>query len=133
MEPEQTISISWLGRPVFSFLPKLNIETLLVTIILILAVLSRFVNLGARVISHDEVNVVVPAYSLYTGNGYAYDPVTHGPLEFHMMALSYFLLGDSDFASRAPDAMVSVLTILFVLLAFRRYLGRTGALTVSYT
>jgi predicted membrane-bound mannosyltransferase/sugar lactone lactonase YvrE len=132
MEFEQTTSASWLDRPIFSSLPKLNIEAVLVTIILILAVLSRFVNLGERVMSHDEVNHVVPAYSLYTGNGYAYDPVTHGPLQFHMMALSYFLLGDSDFASRAPDAMVSVLTILFVLLAFRRYLGRTGALIAGF-
>src|SRR5665811_644594 len=32
----------------------------------------------------------------------------------------------------SPDAMVSVLTILFVLLAFRRYLGRTGALIAGF-
>ncbi len=132
MEPEQSAPISWLDRPVFSFLPKLNIETLLVTIILILAVLTRFVNLGARVMSHDEVNHVVPAFSLYQGHGYAYDPVTHGPLQFHMMALSYFLLGDSDFSSRAPDALVSVITIGVVLFLFRRYLGRVGALIAGF-
>ena len=132
MESEQTVSNSWLDRPVFSFLPKLNIETLLVIVILILAVLTRFVNLGVRVMSHDEVNHVVPSYSLYRGNGYAYDPVTHGPLQFHMMALSYFLLGDSDFSSRAPDALVSVITIAAVLYLFRRYLGRTGALIAGF-
>jgi predicted membrane-bound mannosyltransferase/sugar lactone lactonase YvrE len=132
MESEQTAPISWLDRPVFSFLPKLNIETLLVIVILILAVLSRFVNLGARVMSHDEVNHVVPAYSLYHGQGYAYDPVTHGPLQFHMMALSYFLLGDSDFSSRAPDALVGVITIAAVLFLYRRYLGRIGALIAGF-
>jgi predicted membrane-bound mannosyltransferase/DNA-binding beta-propeller fold protein YncE len=132
MELEQTQSTSWLDRPVFSFLPKLNIETALVTIIIILAVLSRFVNLGARVMSHDEVNHVVPAYSLYSGTGYSYDPITHGPLQFHMMALSFFLLGDSDFSARAPDALVSVLTVVFVLFAFRRYLGRPGAVIAGF-
>ena len=132
MEFEQTKSTSWLDRPIFSSLPKLNIEAVLVTIIIILAVLSRFVNLGARVVSHDEVNHVVPAYSLYSGNGYAYDPVTHGPFQFHMMALSFFLLGDSDFSARAPDALVSVLTVVFVLYAFRRYLGRVGTLIAGF-
>src|SRR5512135_1688696 len=132
MESEQTVTLSWLDRPILSAFPNLKIETVLVAIILILAVLSRFVNLGARVMSHDEVNHVVPAFSLYQGNGYAFDPITHGPLQFHMMALSYFLLGDSDFSSRAPDALISVITILFVLFAFRRYLGHKGALIAGF-
>ncbi len=132
MDSEQTAPATWLDRPIFPFLPNFKIETFLVTVILILAVLSRFVNLGARVMSHDEVNHVVPAYSLYKGQGYAFDPITHGPLQFHMMAFSYFLLGDSDFSSRAPDALVSVATIAFVLFAFRRYLGRTGALIAGF-
>ncbi len=132
MESAQIEPTSWLDRPILPAFPKLKIETVLVAVILILAVLSRFVNLGARVMSHDEVNHVVPAYSLYQGNGYAFDPITHGPLQFHMMALSFFLLGDSDFSARAPDALISVLTILFVLFAFRRYLGRTGALIAGF-
>jgi len=132
MEFEQTKPASWLDRPVISSLPDFKVETILVAIVLILAILSRFVNLGVRSMDHDEVNHVVPAYSLYTGQGYAYDPVTHGPLQFHMMALSFFLLGDSDFSSRAPDAMVSVITVLVVLFLFRRYLGRVGALIAGF-
>ncbi len=78
--------------------------------------------------SHDEVNHVVPSYDLYQGRGYSHDPVTHGPLQFHLLAASYFLFGDTDFSSRIPSALFSITTIAFVLFAWRRFLGRTGAL-----
>jgi predicted membrane-bound mannosyltransferase/sugar lactone lactonase YvrE len=78
--------------------------------------------------SHDEVNHVVPSYSLYSGNGYQYDPMSHGPLQFHMIAFSYALFGDNDFTTRIPAALFSVATIALAMLAFRRYLGRTGAI-----
>jgi predicted membrane-bound mannosyltransferase/sugar lactone lactonase YvrE len=126
--PSTDQNISWLDKPVFSFFPKFKIEYFLIMIILIVAVISRFYNLGARDMSHDEVNHVVPSYSLYQGQGYAYDPVTHGPLKFHLVAATYFLFGDSDFTSRVPTALFSVATIAFILLAFKRYLGRIGAL-----
>ena len=45
-----------------------------------------------------------------------------------MLALSYFLLGDNDFAARVPAALFSVAAVLVVLFGYRRYLGRTGAL-----
>ncbi len=118
----------WLNRPVTSLFPGVTVEHLLVTLIIIATVISRFYAVGLRVMSHDEVNHVVPSYELYQGRGYAHDPVTHGPLQFHLLAASYFLMGDSDFASRVPAALFSIATVVFVLFAFRRYLGRTGAL-----
>ena len=105
-----------------------NLETLLVVLLLLAAIVSRFTDLGARAVSHDEVNHVVPSYSLYTGNGYQYDPMSHGPLQFHMIALSYALFGDNDFTTRIPAAVLSVVSIGLAMLAFRRYLGRTGAI-----
>ncbi|MHB8113068.1 MAG: glycosyltransferase family 39 protein [Bellilinea sp.] len=122
----------WLDTPVFRTLPQFKLETLLVTIILILAVFSRFYMLGERVMSHDEVNHVIPSFDLVSGRGYVHDPITHGPFQFHAMALSYFLLGDSDFSSRVPDALFSVATIVLVLFAFRKYLGRAGALIAGF-
>jgi len=119
---------SWLDKPIIPALPKVTLEHLLITVILLLAIFSRFYILGARVMSHDEVNHVVPSYDLYLGRGYSHDPVTHGPLQFHLLAASYFLFGDSDFSSRIPSALFSIATIAFVLFAWRRYLGRTGAL-----
>ncbi len=93
---------------------------------------SRFYDLGARVMSHDETNHVVPSYDLFQGRGYSYDPVTHGPLQFHLIALSYFIFGDNDFTSRIPAAVCSILTVAFALFGFRRYLGRTGALIAGF-
>jgi DNA-binding beta-propeller fold protein YncE/uncharacterized membrane protein len=118
---------SLLDIPLKRWFPA-TLETLLVALLLLAAIFSRFYNLGARTMSHDEINHVVPTFSLYSGNGYQYDPMSHGPLQFHMMALSYALFGDNDFTTRIPAALFSVATIVLAMLAFRRYLGRTGAI-----
>lgn len=125
----QRTSPAWLERPVLKDPSKLfTFENMLVLLILVLAIVSRFAMLGERVMSHDEVNHVVPSYDLFQGRSYRHDPVTHGPFQFHVVALSYFLFGDSDFSSRIPAAVFSVAAVAFVLLAYRRYLGRSGAL-----
>ncbi|MHB1339833.1 MAG: flippase activity-associated protein Agl23, partial [Bellilinea sp.] len=121
-------STSWLDRPVFKAFPQFRIEALIITIILILAILSRFYILGERVMSHDEVNHVTPSYDLYSGLGYSHDPMTHGPFQFHLVALSYFLFGDNDVSARTPAALFSIATIALVLFGFRQYLGRVGSL-----
>jgi predicted membrane-bound mannosyltransferase/sugar lactone lactonase YvrE len=108
-----------------------NLETILVIVIIALTLVSRFYDLGARVLSHDEVNHVIPAYDFYQGLGYRYDPLSHGPLQFHLIALSYFLFGDNEFANRIPAAIFSVATVIIALFAFRRYLGRVGALAAG--
>ncbi len=124
--------IQWLDRPVFPIWPKFTVEHLIIILILSMTVLSRFIILGERVMSHDEVNHVVPAYTFYQGGGYRYDPVTHGPIQFHMITLSYFLFGDSDFSARVPDALFGIAVVAFALFAFKRYLGRVGALVAGF-
>jgi len=42
--------------------------------------------------------------------------------------LSYALFGDNDFTTRIPAALLSVVSLGIAMLAFRRYLGRTGAI-----
>ena len=128
MDEVKNTKISWLDKPVVKAFPLFSWEKLILTVIIIIAVLSRFILIGARVMSHDEINHVTPAYSLYQGKGYAHNPVTHGPFQFHMLALSYFLLGDSEFSSRVPAAVFSLAAVIFVLFAYRRYLGRIGSL-----
>ncbi len=88
--------------------------------------------LGERVMSHDEVNHVVPSYTFYQGGGYRYDPVTHGPLQFHLIALSYTLFGDNDFTARIPDAVFGIAVVAFAIFAFKKYLGRVGALVAGF-
>jgi len=115
----------WLDKPILPWWQGLTIEKLLLVIIIVLTVFSRFYDVGARTMAHDEINHVVPAYSF---EGYVYDPVTHGPFQFHALALSYFLFGDSDFSSRIPAALFGIGVVLFALFAWRRYLGRVGSL-----
>lgn len=123
---------SWLERPINSVLPKLTVEHILIILIIIAAIVSRFYSIGLRVMSHDEVNHVVPSYDLYQGRGYSHDPVTHGPLQFHLISASYFLFGDSDTSSRIPAALFSIATIVFVLVAYKRYLGKAGSLLAGF-
>ena len=118
---------SWLDRPLFSTLPAFTSETLLFAIVVFLTTLSRLYNLGVRVMSHDESLHVYYSWLFSIGQGYQYTPTTHGPLQFHLLALTYFLFGDTDFTARLPHAIASILTIV-LLWNWRRYLGRAGTL-----
>jgi DNA-binding beta-propeller fold protein YncE len=123
---------SWLDRSIGDWLPKITLENILAILIAGIALFSRLYNVGLRVMSHDEVNHVVPSFELYSGLGYVHSPVTHGPFQFHIVALSYFLLGDSDFSSRVPAVVFSTAAVIFTLFAFRRYFGKNGALLAGF-
>ena len=108
-----------------------NLENLLAVTLLILAVITRLYGLGDRVASHDEVNHFVPSYDFSQGAQFRFDPMTHGPLQMHLIALSFVALGDSDFTARLPAALFSIATVAIALFLFRRYLGRNGALVAG--
>ncbi len=120
---------SWLDRP---FLPNLNIktETIIFAVILVIALVSRFYDLESRVMSHDENTHVYFSWKLYRGDGFSHDPLMHGPLQFLMVAMSYFMFGDNDFTARIPAAIFSILTVAFMW-NFRRYLGKAGAVVAA--
>jgi predicted membrane-bound mannosyltransferase/sugar lactone lactonase YvrE len=115
----------WLGK-------RLTLDTLQLIFVglVLLAVLTRFVHLGDRVMSHDETTHVYFSWLLEQGRGYQHDPLSHGPLQFHAIALSYFLFGDNDASARVPAAVAGVLTIALIW-AFRRWLGRMGAVVAG--
>ena len=100
-------------------------------VILILAAVSRFYNLGARVMSHDESLHSYFSWQLAQGSGYQHTPVTHGPLQFHLLALVDFIFGDTDFTARIPAAIFSILSIA-LLWKDRRYLGNAGTLAAAF-
>lgn len=128
-EPGARENLSLLDRPLISGL-TLNWATVLFAGILLIAMVSRYAMLGTRVMSHDETSHVYFSWLLEQGRGYKHDPITHGPLQFHLMALSYFLFGDNDFTARLPHALASILTIVFMW-NYRRYLGRVGWLVAA--
>ncbi len=121
---------SWLDRPLFTIFPALTREMLVFSLIILLAIISRLYNLGARVMSHDENLHVYFSWLYSIGKSYQYTPLMHGPLQFHLLALTYLLFGASDFTARFPHALASILTII-LLWKWRRYLGRAGTLVAA--
>lgn len=134
MEPNadlnETPAPSWLEKSVYPFIASLTKEKIIFALIILLAVFTRFYMLGDRVMAHDEINHVRPSWQLYQGQGYIHDPVTHGPMQFHLVALSYFLFGDNDFTSRLPIALFSIGCVV-ICWKFRRYLGKTGGILAA--
>ncbi len=120
---------SWLDRPVIQG-TGLTWETTLYLLIIILCLVSRLAMLGERVISHDESLHTQYSWYLYSGRGFHHNPMMHGPLVFHVTALTYWLFGDNNFTARMPVALMGTLLVAFPYL-LRRYLGRYGALLAS--
>ncbi|MCC7209590.1 MAG: TIGR03663 family protein, partial [Anaerolineae bacterium] len=100
-------------------------------VIFALAVTTRLVNLGDRVMSHDESLHTYYSYQLYQRGDYDHTPLMHGPVLFHATALSYFLFGDSDFSARLYPAILGILMVMMPWLLFRRWLGKYGAMAAS--
>ena len=120
---------SWLDRPLRALLNP-RVEGVIFALILLAALFTRFYHLGERVISHDESLHAYYSWQLYKGNGYQHNPMMHGPLQFHLIALSFFLFGDNDFTARVPHALAAVLAIALLWL-WRRYLGKKGMLIAA--
>jgi predicted membrane-bound mannosyltransferase/DNA-binding beta-propeller fold protein YncE len=120
---------AWLDKPLLSAV-TFNWETVLFILILAAAVFTRFYDLETRVMSHDESLHTYYSWNLYQGKGFQHTPLMHGPLQFHIIALSYFLFGDSDFSARLFAVTTSILTV-GMMWHFRRYLGRAGALIAA--
>jgi uncharacterized protein (TIGR03663 family) len=116
-------------RPLWNVM-ALNWELVLYGVIFVLAVVTRFYDLGARAISHDESLHALYSYKLYNGEGYRHDPLMHGPLLFHVTAFLFFLFGDNNFVARAGPALCGVALIMLPYW-FRPWLGRLGALAAS--
>jgi len=108
----------------------LDWEKLAYLAIIAVALITRLWGLGERVMSHDESLHTQYSLQYYRGEGYRHTPLMHGPFLFHVTALTYWLLGASDFSARLPVALLGV--VLVVLPYFLRpWLGRAGSLATS--
>ncbi|MEP6986985.1 MAG: flippase activity-associated protein Agl23, partial [Chloroflexota bacterium] len=122
---EAPVADGWLTK---SF--QINWETTIYIVILLLAIFTRFYNLGARTMSHDESLHTKFSWDLYKNGVFAHTPLMHGPILFHMTALDYFLFGDNDFTARIYPAVLGILMVMFPLL-FRRWIGKWATLLAS--
>ena len=114
-------------------LSSITVETLAWGGLVVLAILTRFWELGAKALHHDESLHSYYSWIWAAGKGdYAHDPLMHGPLLFHLNALVYLLFGASDATSRYAPATAGVLVVwLPYLLRGPKFLGRWGALATS--
>ncbi len=128
MNNQQT---NWLQRSIHPSLPAITNEIAIFAAIMFLAVFTRFYDLETRVMSHDESLHTYFSWLLYRGQGYEHTPMMHGPYQFHIIALSYFLFGVSDFTARIPAVLFSIATVGMVWY-WRRYLGTWGMIVASF-
>src|SRR5258706_12478338 len=77
----------------------LNWEAIFYVGVFVVAVLTRFINLGDRVASHDESLHMQYSFNLDKKGDFQHTPLIHGPVLFHMTALMMFLFGDNDFTA----------------------------------
>ncbi len=92
-----------------------------------LALATRFWDIGNRGIHHDESLHSVYSRNLYIGGGYVHDPMMHGPLQFHLIALMYWLFGVSESTVRFASAFCGVWVVMSPFF-LRRQMGRIPAL-----
>ncbi len=95
------------------------------------AVLTRMVNLGDRVMSHDESLHTRFSFDLYKKGEFQHTPLMHGPVLFHAVAFFYFLFGDSDFTARLYPAILGIMLVMMPRFLFERWLGKRGAMVTS--
>jgi uncharacterized protein (TIGR03663 family) len=94
------------------------------------ALALRLFDLDVKPYHHDESLHAWFAWRLVSGDGYSYDPVYHGPVQFYLIALANLLLGVGDYTARVPVATVGAVTV-FLPYFLRRQLGTVAALTAS--
>ena len=121
----------WLEKQISPALPWLTVEVLIFAVIVLFAVATRFYDLETRVMSHDESLHTYYSWTFSQGQGYVHNPMMHGPLQFHMLALVYFLFGANDFTARIPAVLYSIATV-WALWHWRSFLGRTGVLVAGF-
>lgn len=93
----------------------------------IVAFFLRFFALGDKPLHHDESLHAYYSWELFKGMGYAYNPMMHGPLQFHGNAFMYLLFGASDYTCRFLAATCSMFSLVLIYM-LRPYMGRAGAL-----
>lgn len=101
-------------------------DTIIFIFIFLTTLTLRLIFLDQRPLHHDES--LHGAYSLYyfrdalTGF-YQYNPLLHGPLLYHTVPWSYWLLGINKFAIRFPGVLLST-SVLFIAPLLKKHLSR---------
>lgn len=126
---------SWLDRPVAPAWQRMGAQILdrelaAYAALVVVGFLLRIWDVGGRALHHDESLHAYYSWNVFTGQGYAYDPLMHGPLQFQVVPVFYLLFGVSDFSARLLAVFLG--TLLIALPYFlRRYLTPAGAILTA--
>ena len=94
--------------------------------LLLMTIFTRFDHLGAKPHHHDESMHSFYSYQLFKDGDYEYNPMMHGPFQFHGNALMYYLFGVSNATSRYLAASFGLLTVVLAMF-LSPFKGRTAA------
>lgn len=111
-------------------LPRFTVEHALYAAIVLGAFVLRIWDVGSRAMHGDEAVHAWLAWNLFNGTGYQYDPVYHGPLQFPITALFYFLFGVSNTSGRLMAVLFGTALVALPYF-FRREMGRAAALLAT--
>ena len=113
---------------------SITLERVLWAALILIAIWTRFWDLGYRAQHHDESLHSYYSWLFATGERfYVHHPLMHGPFLFHANALMYKLFGADDTVSRLMPAAFGVAIVWMPwLLRSRALLGRWGALAASF-
>ena len=103
---------------------------LLLSLLALAALITRFWALGNRPFHHDESIHAFQSWSLSRGGDWRYDPAYHGPFLYYVNALVYKLFGATDATARLMPALFGVLLIGFAW-PLRRWIGARAAAAYS--
>src|SRR5689334_5716996 len=109
--PRKETTNNLTSAPLTSFLQRQHVitwESVIIIFLGVLAVISRFLALGTRVMSHDESLHVYYSWLLATGKGFIHNPMMHGPFLFESTAVMDFLFSANDFTSRLVPALLGI-------------------------
>jgi uncharacterized protein (TIGR03663 family) len=107
-----------------------NWQVLALAGIVMIAAALRLWDLGSRAIHHDESLHAEFSWYLYQGRGYVHDPLMHGPFQFHINALNFFLFGASDYTARLPHALFGTALVAMPVL-LRKQIGMRAVLIAA--
>ena len=101
-----------------------NYFTIALFFLIIFSLISRFIFLDYRAIHHDESLHGYYSWLLSNGYGYTHNPLMHGPLNFHLNAFVFLILGDSDYTLRIAPAVAGIFVVLspFLFIKITKYI-----------
>jgi len=103
---------------------------ILLALVIVVTLFTRFHHLGDKPFHHDESLYGKYIWNFYTGLGYEYDPMQHGPFPFVIGQVTAFLFGMNDTTIRFTPAILGVLTVIMVLM-WAPVLGRWESLAAG--